>query len=352
MGKGINVACTMVYVSSTLLFLLGKVVLGPDDGRMPYPFMGFNAWALEPGRGQPTEAGIIEICQALISTGLRDAGYVYVSPGEIGFVRNPVTHTLELEFPEHFTGGDLKHLSSWLHTNGFKFSNGISPGNSSCTGEVGVCGPRAADEAHPLPEHCHAAADAKWMVEQGSDHWPCDWCQYVLSVALTLRCDHLVLIRVIDHGACTISRVTFNPNPCADLVLTPHGQHSGGQFLFGVAIHLATLPCVCLPHDYQVHLQEQRVLLRRTLWSGLGRHPEHGAQHDVWHVRTSNCHINLDLSRAEGTHALHCICCGCHVRACAHNHLQPPLQFMCNCWRRRYVYGQSHPFTWAPSIGQ
>ena len=141
------------------------------------------------GASLQRQASSLEICQALISTGLRDAGHAHVSPGEIGCVRDPVTHTLELEFPEHFTGGDLKHLSSWLHTNGFKFSNGISPGNSSCTGEVGVCGPRAADEAHPLPEHCHAAADAKWMVEQGSDHWPCDWCQYVLSVALTLRCD-------------------------------------------------------------------------------------------------------------------------------------------------------------------
>ena len=74
------------------------------------------------GASLQRQASSLEICQALISTGLRDAGYVYISPGEIGYVRDPVTHTLELEFPEHFTGGDLKHLSSWLHTNGFKFS--------------------------------------------------------------------------------------------------------------------------------------------------------------------------------------------------------------------------------------
>ena len=68
--------------------------------------------------------------QHMISTGLRDAGYVYISPGEIGYLRNATTQQLELEFPEHFTGGDLKHLAGWLHANGFKFSNGVSPGKS------------------------------------------------------------------------------------------------------------------------------------------------------------------------------------------------------------------------------
>jgi alpha-galactosidase len=151
----------------------------PNDGRMPYPFMGFNAWALMPGRGQPTEAELIQICEALVKTGLRDAGYIYISPGEIGFVRDLATQVIKLEFPEHFTGGDLKHFSAYLHANGFKLSQGISPGAKSCTGEVGVCGPRPANETYPLPEHCHAAADAKWMAEQGSDHWPCDWCQFI-----------------------------------------------------------------------------------------------------------------------------------------------------------------------------
>jgi hypothetical protein len=86
-----------------------------------------------PGRGQPTEVELVEICEALIKTGLRDAGYVYISPGEIGFIRNNATGILELEFPEHFTGGDLKHFSAYLHANGFKFSQGISPGRVSCT---------------------------------------------------------------------------------------------------------------------------------------------------------------------------------------------------------------------------
>jgi hypothetical protein len=66
-----------------------------------------------------------------------------------------------------------------------------------------------------------------------------------------------------------------------------------------LAILLSCYLTMLWPPHYQVHLQEQRVLLRRTLWSGVGRHPEHGAQHDVWHVRTLNCHIILDLSHAE-----------------------------------------------------
>ena len=124
-------------------------------------------------------AVLIEVCEALTKTGLRDAGYVYISPGEIGFVRNNQTGQLQLEFPDHFTGGDLKYFSNYLHTHGFKFSQGISPGALSCTGEVGVCGPRPASERYPRPEHCHAAADARWLAAQGTDMWAADWCQFI-----------------------------------------------------------------------------------------------------------------------------------------------------------------------------
>ena len=63
-----------------------------------------------------------------------------------------------------------------------------------------------------------------------------------------------------------------------------------------LAILLSCYLTMLWPPHYQVHLQEQRVLLRRTLWSGVGRHPEHGAQHDVWHVRTLNCHTSFLIS--------------------------------------------------------
>ena len=110
-------------------------------------------------------------------SGLRDAGYVYMGIGEAGFVRNVTDGQLTLEFPQHWTDGNLRHIASWLHERGFKFSLGISPGNTSCTGEVGVCGPRPHNETLPLPNHCHAQDDVRWTVAQGTDHFPSDWCQ-------------------------------------------------------------------------------------------------------------------------------------------------------------------------------
>ena len=136
-----------------------------------------DAWALLPGRGQPTEAAIKDIAQGMIDSGLRDAGYVYMGIGEAGFVRNVTDGQLTLEFPQHWTDGNLRHIASWLHERGFKFSLGISPGNTSCTGEVGVCGPRPHNETLPLPNHCHAQDDVRWTVAQGTDHFPSDWCQ-------------------------------------------------------------------------------------------------------------------------------------------------------------------------------
>ena len=95
-------------------------------------------------------------------------------------MRNATTQQLQLEFPERWVGGDLKHFSSYLHRNGFKLIQGVSPGATSCTGEVGVCGPRPASERYPRRStDCHAAADARWLAAQGTDMWAADWCQFI-----------------------------------------------------------------------------------------------------------------------------------------------------------------------------
>lgn len=158
------------------LCLSTYMVVAPDDGRMPYPLMGFNAWAADPGR--PNETAIIGIAEALIKTGLRDAGYVYMD-FLIGYARNTTTMQVQLSEPERWTGGSLKFLVGWLHSHGFKFSTGLSPDRTSCTGEVGICGPRPSEARYPSPNHCHAAADAQWFAEQGTDHWPSDYCTSV-----------------------------------------------------------------------------------------------------------------------------------------------------------------------------
>ena len=120
-----------------------------------------------------------------------------------------------------------------------------------------------------------------------------------------------MLIHVIDHGACTIiSHVPFNPNPGADLVLTSHNvSHHPGMVWYesvpGVAFILLSCYLTILLSYYVVAPTLPGTFAGTTrpatsnILVGVGRHPEHGAQHDVWHVRTLNRHIILDLSHAE-----------------------------------------------------
>ena len=166
-------SCLTGCCCCALLLAAPDSAVAPDDGRMPYPLMGFDAWAADPGR--PNETAIISIANALIRTGLREAGYVYMN-WLIGYSRNATTGSVQLAEPERWTGGSLKYVVGWLHSHGFKFSTGLSPDRTSCTHEVGICGPRSASERYPATEHCHAVDDAKWFAEQGVDHWPSDEC--------------------------------------------------------------------------------------------------------------------------------------------------------------------------------
>ena len=177
-----------------------------------------DAWALLPGRGQPTEQALVEIAEAMATSGLRDAGYDHISTGELGLVRNATTQQLELEFPERWVGGDLKHFSSYLHHNGFKLIQGVSPGATSCTGEVGVCGPRPASEKYPRPENCHAAADARWLAAQGTDMWAADWCQFICE----------------NNASCYVEQYS----PIWEAI-----QDTGSNMTFG----LCARPLKCLP---------------------------------------------------------------------------------------------------------
>ena len=122
------------------------------------PPMGWNSW--NHFAGHVTEADVRSAADSLVSTGMRDAGYVYVNVDDTWEGKrdaNGVLHTNE-KFP------DMKALGDYIHSKGLKFGIYSSPGAKTCAGYEGSLG--------------HEAQDAKSYAEWGVDYLKYDLCSF------------------------------------------------------------------------------------------------------------------------------------------------------------------------------
>src|ERR1041385_6058028 len=98
------------------------------------PPMGWNSWNHFAERVD--DMTIRETADALVSTGLRDAGYVYLNiddTWEGQRYANGVIHSNE-KFP------DMKALADYVHSKGLKLGIYSSPGPKTCAGFEGSLG--------------------------------------------------------------------------------------------------------------------------------------------------------------------------------------------------------------------
>ena len=128
----------------------------PPNGLAKTPPMGWNSWNLFAGKiDDKTVRGMAD---ALVSSGMRDAGYIYLNiddTWEGDRDANGVIHTNN-KFP------DMKALADYVHSKGLKFGIYSSPGPYTCAGYEGSYG--------------HEAQDAKTYAEWGVDYLKYDWC--------------------------------------------------------------------------------------------------------------------------------------------------------------------------------
>ncbi len=120
--------------------------------------MGWNSWNHFAGR--VTDADIRSAADALVGTGMRAAGYVYVNIDDTWQgVRDAqgVLHPNE-RFP------DMKALGDYIHARGLKFGIYSSPGAQTCAGYAGSLG--------------HEAQDARMYAAWGVDFLKYDLCQF------------------------------------------------------------------------------------------------------------------------------------------------------------------------------
>jgi len=122
------------------------------------PPMGWNSWNHFANR--VTDADVRSAADQLVSTGMRDAGYVYVNVDDTWQGERDaqgVLHTNK-RFP------DMKALGDYIHSKGLKFGIYSSPGAKTCGGYAGSLD--------------HEAQDAKMYASWGVDFLKYDLCSF------------------------------------------------------------------------------------------------------------------------------------------------------------------------------
>ncbi len=128
----------------------------PDNGLVRTPPMGWNSWNKFAGR--ITDADVRGVADAMVSSGMSKAGYVYINiddTWELGrdAAGNPTTNT---KFP------DMKALADYVHSKGLKIGIYSSPGPKTCAEYEGSFG--------------HELQDAKTYAAWGIDYLKYDLC--------------------------------------------------------------------------------------------------------------------------------------------------------------------------------
>jgi alpha-galactosidase len=101
-----------------------------DNGLALTPPMGWSSWN-HFGKGGFSETTIYEIIDAIVSSGMRDAGYTYVVVSG-GWRDNHLAPDGKLlPHPTRFPNG-IKPLADYAHANGLKIGIHTCPGETDC----------------------------------------------------------------------------------------------------------------------------------------------------------------------------------------------------------------------------
>jgi alpha-galactosidase len=128
----------------------------PPNGLATTPPMGWNSWNLFAERID--DKTVREMADAMVSSGLRDAGYIYLNIDDTWEGDRDANGVIQTnnKFP------DMKALAGYVHSKGLKFGIYSSPGPYTCAGYLG--------------SYAHEAQDAKTYAGWGVDYLKYDWC--------------------------------------------------------------------------------------------------------------------------------------------------------------------------------
>jgi alpha-galactosidase len=141
-----------------------KAQLAPPQVVAQTPPMGWNSWNFF--FEKVTDKDIRNSADQIASTGMKDAGYIYVNiddtwEGERD--ASGVLHT-NAKFP------DMKALADYVHSKGLKIGIYSSPGPKTCAGYAGSLG--------------HEEQDAQLYAQWGIDYLKYDLCSFIPDVMM------------------------------------------------------------------------------------------------------------------------------------------------------------------------
>jgi alpha-galactosidase len=128
----------------------------PNNGLAKTPPMGWNSWNLFAGKID--DQTVRTIADAMVSSGMRDAGYIYVNIDDTWEGVRDAHGNLQSnhKFP------DMKALADYVHSKGMKLGIYSSPGPRTCAGYPASYG--------------HEEQDARTFAAWGIDYLKYDWC--------------------------------------------------------------------------------------------------------------------------------------------------------------------------------
>jgi alpha-galactosidase len=167
-----------------------------DGGMARTPPMGWNSW--NHFHATIDDAAVRGIADALVSSGMKDAGYVYVNIDDTWEGSRDANGNIQSnnKFP------DMKALSDYVHSKGLKLGIYSSPGPKTCAGYEG--------------SYLHEAQDAKTWASWGVDYVKYDWCS--ASVMFKPEDEHAVYQIMGDALRATGRPIVFS--------LCQYGQQS------------------------------------------------------------------------------------------------------------------------------
>lgn len=130
------------------------------EGLALTPPMGWNSW--NTFEGKISEQVIMEMADAMVSTGMKNAGYIYLVIDDewMAKERDPKSGDLVPD-PIKFPRG-MKYLSDYVHSKGLKFGLYNCAGTLTCAGYPGTRG--------------YEYQDARYYAAVGIDYLKFDWC--------------------------------------------------------------------------------------------------------------------------------------------------------------------------------
>ena len=160
-SKIINLKSLIFALIIFMLFSLcfsGSIWAQKFENLAPTPPMGWNSWNKFGCR--VSESLIQEMADAMVESGMADAGYQYIVIDDCWQVGRDSLGNI-IPDPEHFPSG-MKALADYIHSRGLKFGIYSCAGSKTCQGRPGSRG--------------YQFQDARTYAAWGVDYLKFDWC--------------------------------------------------------------------------------------------------------------------------------------------------------------------------------